>query len=52
VLDETELPEWASLIRDAQHWRASWREEVVDHETTFPVTVAFVRDFISRIVSE
>ncbi|HKP51468.1 MAG TPA: aminoglycoside adenylyltransferase domain-containing protein [Chloroflexia bacterium] len=46
---EKELPEWASLIRNALLWREGWREKGVDHEATFPETVRFVHFVVNQI---
>ncbi len=40
---EKELPEWSALIQQALVWRESWRDENIDHEATFPVTLRFVQ---------
>jgi predicted nucleotidyltransferase len=48
VWAEKEFPEWASLIENALLWREAWRDEDVDHETTFPDTLRFVHFAISQ----
>jgi predicted nucleotidyltransferase len=40
---EKELPEWASLIRNALAWRAAYRDEQVDSAATLPETMRFLR---------
>jgi hypothetical protein len=47
---EKELPAWSQLIQNALLWREDWRNEQVDHETTLPETVNFVRFVIDQIV--
>jgi hypothetical protein len=45
-----QLPEWATLIENALVWRKTWRDEPIDHQTTFPETVRFVHFVIDQIV--
>ena len=44
-----QLPEWASLIRNALEWREEKENSRVDHKTTFPETEAFVNFIIGQI---
>ncbi len=44
-----ELPEWASLIKNALLWRQAWREPVVDPDATLPETRRFVNFVIDQI---
>lgn len=44
---EKELPEWASLIRDALAWRDDWRNEQVDHDATLAETMRFLHFVLS-----
>lgn len=43
------FPEWSSFINEALHWRESYRDEGVDHESTFPETLRFVQFIIAEI---
>lgn len=45
---QQEFPEWASLMQNALSWREAFRDENVDHDTTFPDTLQFVRFAISQ----
>ncbi|OGD85295.1 hypothetical protein A3B51_02385 [Candidatus Curtissbacteria bacterium RIFCSPLOWO2_01_FULL_41_18] len=46
-----ELPEWSSLIENALIWRQEWRNEEVDHDSTLPETMRFLRFVINQIVA-
>lgn len=43
------LPEWTSLIQNALVWREDYRNEEIDHDSTFPETVSFVEFMIGRM---
>ncbi|MHB0856667.1 MAG: aminoglycoside adenylyltransferase domain-containing protein [Anaerolineae bacterium] len=49
---QVHYPQWASLIGKALIWRAEWRDKEVDHEATFPDTLAFVAFAREQILSE
>jgi predicted nucleotidyltransferase len=50
---ETELPEWAPLIRSAIRWREEKRQDLqIDHEATFPETKRFVQFISEQIAPE
>lgn len=49
---QTELPEWADLIRRAIVWRSEQNEGHVDPVSTYPETVRFVNCVTEIIVSE
>ncbi len=46
---QKELPEWSPLISNALAWREAYRDEGVDHASTLPETVKFVRFVVARI---
>lgn len=48
VWAEKELPEWSAFIRQALLWRAAWRDEQVDHDTTLPETLRFVHFVLNQ----
>ncbi len=44
-----QFPQWASPINNALVWRAQWRDESVDHETTLPETLTLIDFLIGQI---
>lgn len=46
------LPQWAALIERALAWRAAYRDELVNHEATFPPTERFVHFVINLITKQ
>lgn len=48
VWAEKELPEWSAFIQQALLWRAAWRDEQVDHDTTLPETLRFVHFVLNQ----
>jgi len=47
---QARFPQWASLIQNALMWRIGWRDQVEDHQATFPITLRFVQFAIEQIV--
>lgn len=47
-----ELPEWSNLIDEAVSWRKDWRNENVDHDSTLPETLRFIRLVIKQIIGD
>lgn len=44
-----QLPAWSSLIHHALAWRKAYRDDMVDHEATFPETLRFVQFVIAQV---
>ncbi len=47
-----EYPGWARLIRSALIWRSEWRNEDVDHASTYPEVSRFVRFATTRVMRQ
>ena len=52
VWAQEEMPQWSRLIQSALEWREAWREENVDHTTTYAEAVRFVNFMRDEITTQ